>query len=291
MIKRCIIKETEVFEVKCDSLIEFNTEDIDKFTLIARQISKETGVPKNLIYTAPYFFFIDHWHKIDEEWYFYKSSGYDFYFINELLGEIISEYFGLETVHYKVAKLCVNGKNDEYGVISKNFCDNKCVYKTVWDYKFLPRGDLHILEDIRNICNLEDEYLLLLDDLKKFFIRDFYASQGDRTGNNFLFKNTINGIRLAPLYDYEKSFESLKSHIYSNQIALLNIKNKGTQRLLKNDIRFQELLHKVMQADISSFINELEEKHKIIVSTDRKEYYKKHENKIKSLILNNKIVK
>lgn len=65
--------------------------------------------------------FIDRWHKIHDLWYFYKSDDYDFHFINELLGEVISEYFGLDTVHYHVASLCVKDESIRYGLVSKNF--------------------------------------------------------------------------------------------------------------------------------------------------------------------------
>lgn len=291
MIEKCITDKTKLFEIKTNNLIQFNTTDVDKFNIIAKKISVETGVPQKLIYTAPYFFFINHWHKIDGEWYFYKSDGYDFHFVNELLGEIISEFFGLDTIHYNVAKLSVEGMKDEYGLVSKNFCDINYTYKRVWDYDFGPRGDLSILENIRSICQSEEEYLLLLEDLKKFFIRDFYVSQLDRTGNNFLFKITPDGIRLAPLYDYENSFESIDQQIYRNQIAEINITNRETQSLLKNDIKFQELLHLIMQADMLSFINEVEDRHKVLVPSDNKEYYKKRDTEIKRLILENKLIK
>lgn len=188
MIERYITDKTKIFEIKTDKLIKFNMTDTDKFNELAKKISKETGVPKDFIYTAPYFFFIDHWHKIDGKWYFYKSDGCDFHFINELLGEVISEFFGLDTIHYHVAKLSVKDMKEEYGLVSQNFCNINNTYKSVWDYGFTTRGDLNILENIRTICQSEKEYLLLLDDLKKFFIRDFYTSQIDRIGNNFLFK-------------------------------------------------------------------------------------------------------
>lgn len=291
MIEKCITNKTKFFEIKVDNLIQFNTSDVDRFNCIAKKISEETGVPKELIYTAPYFFFINHWHKIDGEWYFYKSDGYDVHFVNELLGEVISEFFGLDTVHYNVAKLSVQGMKDEYGLVSKNFCDAKYTYKRVWDYGLPPRNDLSVLENVRSICQSEEEYLLLLDDLKKFFIRDFYTSQLDRSGNNFLFKITPNGIRLAPLYDYENSFESIKPQIYRNQIAQIDIEDSEIQSLLKNDLKFQELLHLIMQADMLSFIDEVEDRHKILVSSDDKEYYKKSDEEIKQLILMNKLIR
>ena len=113
MIENCITDKTNPIIIKTDKLIEFNVDNAKEYEKLARRISEETGVPKGYIFTAPYYFFIDHWYKIGNEWYFYKSDGYDFHFINELLGEIISKYFDLDTVHYNVAKLCVKGKKEE----------------------------------------------------------------------------------------------------------------------------------------------------------------------------------
>ena len=208
-----------------------------------------------------------------------------------MLGEVISNYFGLDTTHYKVAKLSVAGEKTEYGLVSKNFCDIKCTYKRCWDFGFESRRDLSILENIKKICHNEEEYQLILDDLKKFLMRDFYTSQSDRSGNNFLFKITPESIRLAPLYDYEWSFKDIERQFYRNQIAEINLSSRETQSLLKNDIKFQELLHSIMLANMSSFIDEVEDTHKILVPTDYKERYKQRDTKIKRLILENKLIK
>ena len=284
MIERCIGDKTKPIIIRTDELIKFDVNKSKEYELIASNISEETGVPKKLIYTAPYFFFIDHWYKINGDWYFYKSDGDDFHFINELLGEIISEYFNLSTVHYNIAKLCVKGQKEEYGLLSKNFCEKKFLYKTVWDYGFEPKRDLSILEGIRTICNSEKEYLLLLRDMKKFFIRDFYVSQLDRTGNNFIFKETTNSIRLAPLYDYENSFESCTPERYRNQIGEINLLNDETLYILKKDPLFQELLQLIIQINMQSLVQMTEDRHKIIIPDKLKECYIKHDDDIKNLI-------
>lgn len=291
MSEKFFTSETEVFQVKTDSLIEFNETDVEKFNSITQSISKETGVPRGLIYTAPYLFFINRWHKIDGEWFYLKCDNNDFYFINELMGEVISEYFDLDTVHYKIAQLNVDGENKGYGVLAKNFCDVNNTYMTAWDYHFEPSKDLSILEKIKNICLFEEEYLLLLNDMKKMFIRDFYTAQRDRAVNNLLFKINNDGVRLAPLYNYEYSFEALDKHKYSNPIGELNISNSTTKERLLEDHKFQELLYMLMKANMKSFIDKVEERHKILVPEDIKDIYIKHDTEVKGLVLKNNIVK
>lgn len=291
MIENCITNKTNPIIIKTDKLIEFNVNNAKEYEKIARKISEETGVPKRYIFTAPYYFFIDCWHKIGDEWYFYKSDGYDFHFINELLGEVISDYFKLDTVHYNVAKLCVKGKKEKYGILSKNFCDKNYVYKTTWDYDLIPSARLDVLDNIREICESDSEYLILLKDLKKFFIRDFYVSQLDRTGNNFMFKVGEKGIRLAPLYDYENSFESCRPEIYINQIAEINLMNSETRHILTKDDMFQKLLYSIIQINMEEFLQTVEEKHNIFVPSDLREYYMKRDTQIKQLIKEQRIIK
>ncbi len=286
MIKKYITSKTRPFEIITDSLTQVNINNENIFNAAAKKISEETGVPQSIIMRA----YINNWYKIKGEWYYYKGDGYDVHFINELLGEVISEFFGLDTIHYNVAKLIVKDRKDEYGLVSKNFCDPNYIYKGVWDYGFPSRTDLSILENIRSICQSEEEYLLLLNDLKTFFMRDFYTSQLDRRWNNFLFKITPKGVRLAPLYDYEDSFEYMGSR-YTNQIAQIDIENSETQSLLRNDPKFQELIYLIMQANILAFIKEVEERHRILIPSEDKEYYKECETERKRLILENRLIK
>lgn len=293
MIKNCIMGNTPMFEIKVDSLPSLSEDKYDYYEKLAQDMSIEMGVPKELLFVAPHFFFINHWHKIDGKWYFYKSDGYDFHFANELLGEVISEYFGLDTVHYKVALLKVAGKKPEYGLVSENFCSPNYIYTRTWDYN-LSSGNIFELDRLNEICNSPEEFNSLLSDMKKFIIRDFYTSQLDRSGNNFLFmqkKDGSEGKRLAPLYDYENSFESSSPEIYRNQILYLNMKNPDLPNFFKKDLEYQENLYKIRDADINKFMKIVEERHSILIPNDLKEFYRKKDKEKKDIIKTNRLVK
>lgn len=292
MPEDCITKNTKPFVINVENPIYYDPSKIEEYETISNHISEETGVPKKLIFVAPDFFFVDRWHKIDGEWYFFKDNGcYDVYFINDLLGEVISEYFGLDTIHYQVGKLCIEGKKDRYGLVSKNFCDKKYAYKTAWDFNFKARCDLEILETIRNVCKSEEEYVLLLNDIKKFLIRDFYTAERDRTGNNFLFRVGDDGIRLAPLYDYERSFDSINLQFYRNQIAEINLVYSEVRILLRNDDVFQQLLNLIMQANMASFIEQVEDKHHVLIKDNEKRLYMEHDKEIKKIIKQRELIR
>lgn len=292
MIKNCITENTKIFTIEVDSLPELSEDKYDYYDKLSQEMSIEMGVPKELLFVAPYFFFINRWHKIDGKWYFYKSDGYDFHFVNELLGEVISEYFGLDTVHYQVAKRIVGGK-EEYGLVSENFCSTDYLYTRTWDYN-LESGNIHRLDELIEICKSPEEFKLLLSDMKKFVIRDFYTSQLDRSGNNFLFKekkDKSEGKRLAPLYDYENSFESISPEIYSNQILRVNMKDTELPKFFKKDPEYQENLSRIRDANMDELMKIVEERHNILIPSDMKDYYRESDKEKKDIIRSNRLVK
>ncbi len=292
MIKNCITENTKILTIEVDSLPELSEDKYDYYDKLSQEMSIEMGVPKELLFVAPHFFFINHWHKIDGKWYFYKSDGYDFHFVNELLGEVISEYFGLDTIHYQVAKRIVGGK-EEYGLVSENFCSTDYLYTRTWDYN-LECGNIHRLDELIEICKSPEEFKLLLSDMKKFVIRDFYTSQLDRSGNNFLFKekkDKSEGKRLAPLYDYENSFESISPEIYSNQILRVNMKDTELPKLFKKDPEYQENLSRIRDANMDELMKIVEERHNILIPSDMKEYYRESDKEKKDIIRANRLVK
>ena len=100
-------------------------------------------------------------------------------------------------------------------------------------------------------------------------IRHFYNTQQDG-GNayNIMLKETDAGIRLAPLYDYSLAYISSQEEDICRiiwDIGELNIKNKNTQDMLRHDSIFQELLYKLLDADIASLCDEVENMHHIII--------------------------
>lgn len=153
--------------------------------------------------------------------------------------------------------------------------------------------DLSIIDNIEDICKSEEEFKLLQDDLKKLVIRHLYNTQCDGgNGHNIMLKTTPKGIRLAPLFDYEFAYVDYEDlHRYIWNIGELNITHEHTQNMFRTDYRFQELLHKLIDANISSFIAQIEDTHKILVPSEQKKHYKKYETKIKKLVLENKLIK
>lgn len=130
--------------------------------------------------------------------------------------------------------------------------------------------------------------------MKKFIIRDFYASQSDRSDNNFLLKQKKDGSegkRLASLYDYENSFESHSPEIYHNQILYLDMEDPRLPKFFKKDTEYQENLSKIMAANMDEFMEIVEERHNIVIPKDMKEYYREKDKIKKDIVRTNRLVK
>lgn len=289
-MKRFITSETNPIIVKKVGYIDVrNNEELQKNAEI---ISKETGVPFGQVYAYKY---INQWIKIENEWYYCKVK-HDFYLANELLGEVISQYFGLDTVHYQIIRLL--GNNCEiYTIMSKNICDPNAIFKKPSDFRdFQYYNELEVLDNLHSLCKSESEHQLLLSDIKKLFIRDFYVSQNDRNEYNFMFRIDEDGIRLAPLFDYERSFNPTAPKEYFNSYGSTTLKkyynfmgsidmdNEKTICRLRDDEEFQRLLYLIMDAKMELLIQCVEDNHRIIIPSDYKEIYLNHDKEMKKII-------
>lgn len=247
----------------------------------AYKISEETGIPVKFIYDPP-FHHLQNWFKKGATWYYFKSDDL-IYVLNELVGEKISEYFALETAHYQLARINFNMFN-KYGITSANFCSPSNEYKRITDLNFSHSDEFDWLDNIKVLCKNNDEYKRLLLDLKKLFIRDFMSRERDRNISNFLFKINANGVRLAPLFDYEGSFFGDVDY-YFNPLGMLDTNNMNTCDLLKHDQDFRVLLERLLNFNIEKSLENIEEENNFHIPIEFKEYYKQQIFKTKELVL------
>ncbi len=249
-------------------------ENLPKYNKLAELISIETGVPKERIFAGYLLNFVNNWYKIGDNWYFYKHPRNGFNTINELLGVEISRYFGLDTVDYQLARLKRDGKEDEIGLVSKNVCDPNGSYLSCWDCKIYNYRNLEFLEHgIKGLCITPEAEELFANDVKALMVRDLYTQQLDRSGYNVLLKSTNDGLRLGPLYDYERSFDCKEYRTNRGQFGELNVYRKACKEVVLNDPHFQELFNKYMEADISTFIEQVEVLYGVAIYEELNEHY------------------
>lgn len=250
----------------------------------AEIISMETGIPVKYIY---YYSknYTKNWLKIDGNWFFVKKPCDNLNFFNELLGQEISNYFKLETVNYKIAK---NFESCYFAtcLLSENFFEHNYDYLTFEDLQIDTIGKTlaERLNLIKQVCQkYKDENYLLLKDIIKMSIRDLYSNMHDRHNRNFFFKKNEDGIRLAPLFDYEHSFITPPT-LYQNPLLKLDIYDKETGELIKNDDTFQESINKLMAINIEELLENTQEKNDIIISDGLKNIFINHDRNAKNIV-------
>ena len=273
--------------------LSYDKASLVKHRALAQTISDETTVPFNLIYGKyPWNIRINNWYKINNIWHYYKNATGN-NLINELLGEIVSEYFGIDTIHYEMATLINDDGTDQIGLISKNFCQQDSTYKTIEEYeqaqiiKFSSNDTLDItLSKFERMCPSTENCSTLKSDIKKLFIRDFFATEIDRGTGNLLFRERNNNVFLAPLYDYEESFlpDEYIIQKYINCIGKIDINDSRTLTFLKQDYECQQLINLLLAIDMNNLLSSVESRHHIILSENKKAFYMQHSNKMKKII-------
>ena len=272
---------------------------IQKPSQYATRISQETGISKDTLLN---FSDIRSWYNIKGYWYYFKASKdpsikflSELYFFNELLGVEISKYFGLDTVEYEIAKLYYPKGDYRLGLMSKNFYEQGCTYKNPSEYSMFRNIDnLDILEILNKLCQQDVKYKQLLIDIKKLFISEYYTLQNDRHNMNLMFKETPVEVRLAPLYDYEMSFydyDDSDFFYYSSVVGYFNIKDENTRKTFINDEDFQELLNKLIDLKFNDLIESIQCKYHMVFPRNFQEYYLNHDQTMKRLIKDQKLVK
>jgi len=223
------------------------------------------------------------WTKIDNTYYYFKQINYIYTFLEELIGEQISKYFDLNTVHYEIGAKKEN-KTIKYGLLSKNF---RLQQKT-----YLESVDLHLnryhgfeLFDHLEEYNEEGQYNLLISDLKKMMIRDFYTHQIDRlNGNNFFFQIDGDKLRLSPLHDYESSFEEFSLQ-YHNLFASFDLENPKIVEYFHQDKEFNNLFKKIYLLDMKKILENIEKIYQIEISKYHQNYFLDYDEQVKEHLL------
>ena len=268
-------------------VIELEKTDYDIDTL-----SKE-------INTSPYdILHKPNWFKIGDEWYYFKAMDKLERFINEILGSFLAESNGIPTAKFKVASY-FNGRYTSYGLISKNFKLQGKTYTTTYDLK-LPVYDqgLSNIVTVREYFKEEKDYYNFITSLLISTAIDFYMNQIDRVNENLLFIKDKNSLSLAPMFDYSLSMDIGKKSVCAKfddiarlytfyykenerkkeqkfGSAFLNIifPSREARKLFYDYPKFYETFKRLIDFDMESFLNMVEDNYPIAIPKYLKEHY------------------
>lgn len=203
--------------------------------------------------------------------------------INELLGQIINEYFGASVLKSKI----IDKNNVKYGLMTKSFIKEGHSYSNLksgifpnFKYDFFnEQAELNALDNL-DLIKVEDKYLFETkkEDLKKFkydlklmIVSDYIRKQSDRAFRNFMFEYNKNSVKLMPLFDFEFSFKDFSP--YLPNAFNFDFNDKNTCNYIMKDDTFQELLYKAMDLDMNIIFEQLMSEYPIDINNHEKEDY------------------
>lgn len=219
--------------------------------------------------------YYDNWYSANLEYFYLKRLSSILALFNELIGEHLSEYMGLSTIHYR---LVVN-EEKLIGLFSKNFREPNVRYMLSED--LTTKAKYHISKVMHS--RLRYRHHPLKQEMAAFIARNIYCCLFDREANSLVQVRDGN-VSLAPLYDYESSFDYAKGNGYDDPIfsgGILSFDEYNS--LLKQDV-FKEAYDKVMAYDIEESLDSICDKHRILLPESVSNRYKEFDKSRKDYL-------
>lgn len=209
------------------------------------------------------------WLKEKENIYYFKTVG-DFYsLLAELVGEKVSRYFGLETVHYELAMGIDKDEKTLQGLASKYMVEEEVNYQT-WK-KYLE--DKHFygtvsVQDLKILDFFEQDFPdePIISQTKAFFIRELLTNEDDRLIHELLIAEKDKNISLGYLVDY--ATECRLPHRYFLRVPFcyqLSLRDDAVVERIQNDEVFQFFVEKACLFEIKKVLKEIKEEKNLLI--------------------------
>lgn len=257
-----------------DLLVQNNTTGIELTSL--------TPISFDSIFFATYNFNIDeerpyvkNWYYKDEKYYCLKRLRFILPILKELLGEYISKFMDLDTVKYSIA--LDSGKI--IGLLSKNFrqSNTQYIYACILENKIKT----YLKNMVRGQIECTD--FELLKSLSNYLIRNYYTNQRDRQ-SNVLYMSQEEKLSLAPLFDYEASFES-PSLDGTYDPVFRHLTNEFLSDVLKHNEIFHQSLEQMLKLDMQKALRHISETYHILIPKEISDYFIDYDAQRKDFIV------
>ena len=207
----------------------------------------------------------NNWYKKNDKQYYFKEIDSLVVLLNELLGEDLSIWMELPTVHYDI----VTDREDRIiGLLSENVKRKNKIYI---DSRNLDKSSV---ERIRNIFTGDEiEYdTKFKRDLTYYVIRNFYSVLQDRYSNSEVIWNG-DSFEIPPLMDYASSYNDHLVGVYYDPLITFTFTQKEISYLRENNEFFLEALTRVFEYSYKDALLRLEKKYDIVIPVVVKQYY------------------
>ena len=221
------------------------------------------------------------WFKNDnEEAYYLKRRGFLAIILNELIGEYLSKYMGVDTVEYDLAY----EDDNIVGLFSKNFRKPNVdyiysQYLTEEEKKFIFR-----VISRRAKTDIAKDYKKQYTD---YLMRNFYANQWDKVFNTLCYRD--NGlVYLSTLFDYESSFYHVDDNSMIDPFLMHEeLSYDLINKLRKKDNCFDESIEKVLGFNMEETLERIVDDFGIRIPDAVMDHYTSYDEERKRLMKEN----
>lgn len=128
----------------------------------------------------------------------------------------------------------------------------------------------------------------MVDDLLKLVSFHIYTGLRDLINCNLLFQQEIDGFSLAPIYDFDFSFENglIETYYYKSSICNFKLSSDDLNELISLYPKFREYLLLMLEIDMEKILVEIETEHHLEINELYQEYYQKQDKIKKDFIRN-----
>ena len=214
------------------------------------------------------------WLKLDGQVYAFKRRLDERLIINELLGEKVSEYFGIDTVHHELATCVLYGKRT-YGLLSPMARKENASYTYFWK-ELTEKTKIRPPYNMIKILSKTDEVFKkepICKEIRSLIVRDFFTNEYDRVTSEILIEKE-KSIHLGYLSDYELEF-GLPFEAYTWDTTSILALDYETIPFIEQDEELMKKFHLALKCNLLHLLEELEEEKKLRISDEKKEDIKK----------------
>ena len=274
-------------------MLEFIEKSSKIVNFFGNPITDQSFLERSIGIKKPYQEKYQNWYNIDNELYYFKKISSEQQLINELLGPYLANFFGLEAINYQLSIHHTN-KNKNPGLISKSIFNPDNSYKNLSelvDYNIYGEPKEECLEDVIDLCkNDYDKYCLMLEALKLATL-GFYSHQTDHCYINLDFQIEPT-IALAPIYDFEESFDinsenkppkyflqsninwfEEQRYIYKSQLITIIFSRENLKDFFEKYPEFYQRVISILDLDLIDILKTIEKQYDLTISASLKEHY------------------
>jgi len=217
------------------------------------------------------------WILLEGELYHFKTRK-EWNLLCELLGEGVSEYFGLSTIHHELARGDYHGY-EYYGVLSKWGRKEESHYTEL--KKVMPYcKNLEILAYLDSYYPNEP----ILTQFRAFLVRDYFTNEYDRISSEIILEETDSIHSLGYLTDYECEFKTKKESIAVSSLYSLPLRNFYVVDAILKDETLLQYFRKALNINLLEILEQVKEKHDLNLRTSYLEKIQTFESRQKDTI-------